>query len=705
MKKKIMKTMLIIASLLLIIFGIITLQMLGRVRNILIENSEKSGAQVEEYSDKAMRDQLLQQLSTTTLGCAYIVNETLENFAGTITIIADSATDIYSNPDRYGRAKVDIPQKSDVGKSMGQFVYAKDVDPDDESIRQELSMIGNLQGNLLAMYSQYPELGASYIGTETGIMLLAGPVLSDRWEEDGSYVYLDPRKRPWYTVAKSAGKAKFSEITEDYDTGKPAIMCGAPVYRGDEFVAVAGAGVYLEGIKSLMMNARISDEGNSCIIDENGRIIFSSRDEGQLRTQTILGEGDASGNSLSVLAKRAMSGQNGLELLDIDGESSYVAYYPIEVIGWSLISIIPEKTVLAPKESLLGSLKESRQRELSDVQQVIGSALFTIFALIVVIGLLIFFIADILSKHLVKPVVELTDKVSRLEGDSLNFEWDKNTGDEVQQLATSFGLMTDRMKEYISDIKSATAEKERLRAELDLATQIQASMLPHDFPPFPDRHEFDIYAMMEPAREVGGDFYDFFLIDQDHLGLVMADVSGKGIPAALFMMIDKTILQSCAMLGRSAAEILNKTNEALTSNNQTDMFVTVWMGILEISTGKLTCANAGHEYPAIKHADGSFELIKDKHGFVIGGMEGITYKEYTLELSHGDKLFLYTDGVPEATDSENNMYGTDRMITALNKNADGTCEEILRTVRRDISEFVKDAEQFDDLTMMCVRYN
>ncbi len=705
MKKKIMKTMLIISSLLLIIFGLITLQMLGRVRNILIENSEKSGAQVEEYSDKAMRDQLLQQLSTTTLGCAYIVNETLENFAGTIAIIADSATDIYSNPNRYGRAEVDIPKKSDVGKSMGQFVYAQDVNPDDETIREELSMIGNLQGNLLAMYSQYPELGASYIGTETGIMLLAGPVLSDRWEEDGSYVYLDPRKRPWYTVAKSAGKAQFSEITEDYDTGKPAIMCGAPVYRGDEFVAVAGAGIYLEGIKSLMMNARISDEGNSCIIDENGRIIFSSRDEGQLRTQTILGEGDTSGNSLSVLAKRAMSGQNGLELLDIDGESSYVAYYPIEVIGWSLISIIPEKTVLAPKESLLGSLKESRQRELSDVQQVIGSALFTIFALIVVIGLLIFFIADMLSKHLVKPVVELTDKVSRLEGDSLNFEWDKNTGDEVQQLATSFGLMTDRMKEYISDIKSATAEKERLRAELDLATQIQASMLPHDFPPFPDRHEFDIYAMMEPAREVGGDFYDFFLIDQDHLGLVMADVSGKGIPAALFMMIDKTILQSCAMLGRSAAEILNKTNEALTSNNQTDMFVTVWMGILEISTGKLTCANAGHEYPAIKHADGSFELIKDKHGFVIGGMEGITYKEYSLQLDHGDKLFLYTDGVPEATDSENNMYGTERMIEALNKNADGTCEEILRTVRRDISEFVKDAEQFDDLTMMCVRYN
>ena len=185
----------------------------------------------------------------------------------------------------------------------------------------------------------------------------------------------------------------------------------------------------------------------------------------------------------------------------------------------------------------------------------------------------------------------------------------------------------------------------------------------------------------------------------------MADVSGKGIPAALFMMIDKTILQSCAMLGQSAAEILNKTNEALTSNNQTGMFVTVWIGILEISTGKITCSNAGHEYPAVMHKGGEFELIKDKHGFVIGGMEGIKYTEYTMQLEHGDKLFLYTDGVPEATDSGNNMYGTERMVAALNKDPSQTQKQLLKTVRTDISEFVAGAEQFDDLTMMCVVYN
>ena len=247
-------------------------------------------------------------------------------------------------------------------------------------------------------------------------------------------------------------------------------------------------------------------------------------------------------------------------------------------------------------------------------------------------------------------------------------------------------------------------EKERLGAELEVATRIQENSLPQEFPPFPDRHEFDIFATMEPAREVGGDFYDFFLIDNDHLCIVMADVSGKGIPAALFMMISKTILQSCAMLGQSAAEILTKTNEALCSNNQTEMFVTGWLGVLEISTGKLTAANAGHEYPVIKKADGQFEIHKDKHGFVIGGIEGTKYKEYTLEFKPGDKIFLYTDGVPEATDNMDQMFGTERMIESLNRSLGDTPEQTIKNLRADINDFVNGAEQFDDLTMMCLEY-
>ena len=704
MKKKIMRMMLIVSSLLLILFGVIALHMLGRVRNILTESSAKTSAEVEEYSDIAMRDQITGNLNATTLGCAYTLNEMLREFAATIQMIADSATDIYSNPNIYGRTYIKPLESSDIGKDMAQFVHAENVDTDDPAIRDELYMIGNLKGNLLAMYNQYPELGASSIGTETGILLLAGPVLEKRWDDNGNYGYLDPRQRPWYIGAKHSGKLYFTEITPDYDTGRLAIMCGAPIYRNTEFVGVASAGLYLEGIESMMMNAKLTDEGNTCIIDGNGSIIFSSNNEGELKSGTKLGGKENSDKGLANLTERATSGENGLELLNIDGESSYVAFYPIESVGWSLINIIPEKTVLAPKENLLTFIKQSHQSEEDEVTKVTKSALVTIFLLLLAMAALAFIISNRLSRRLVMPIALLTDKVQNMDGDKLDFVWYENTDDEVETLAKSFGSMTERLKTYISDIKTVTAEKERIGTELSLATRIQAGIMPHEFPPFPDRSEFDIYAMMEPAREVGGDFYDFFLIDDDHLGMVMADVSGKGIPAALFMMIAKTILQSCAMLGKSAAETLDKTNEALTTNNQTGMFVTAWFGILEISSGKLTCANAGHEYPALKKADGSFELYKDRHGFVIGGMEGTRYKEYTIQLEHGDKIFLYTDGVPEATNSDVVMYGTDRMLRALNKDPNVSPKELLDNICYDITDFIRDAEQFDDLTMMCLEY-
>ena len=255
------------------------------------------------------------------------------------------------------------------------------------------------------------------------------------------------------------------------------------------------------------------------------------------------------------------------------------------------------------------------------------------------------------------------------------------------------------VKQHEKDVETA-----RISTELNLATRIQADMVPNIYPAFPDRSEFDVYATMDPAKEVGGDFYDFFLIDDDHLCLVMADVSGKGVPAALFMMASKIILANNAMAGKSPAEILTDTNAAICSHNREEMFVTVWLGILEISTGKLVAANAGHEYPVVKHGDGSFEVLRDKHGFVVGGMAGSRYKEYELTLEPGSKLFLYTDGVPEATDAENNMFGADRMLEALNEEKDCTTVDILKHLRASVDGFVRDAEQFDDLTMLCMEY-
>ena len=283
-----------------------------------------------------------------------------------------------------------------------------------------------------------------------------------------------------------------------------------------------------------------------------------------------------------------------------------------------------------------------------------------------------------------------------------DFRVEVNTGDELEELAHSFQYMVSELNEYIQNLSRVTAEKERIGAELDVARHIQASMLPCIFPAFPERHEFDIYASMTPAKEVGGDFYDFFLVDDDHLALVMADVSGKGVPAALFMMISKTLLKSAAQSGLSPKAVLEKVNDQLCENNEAEMFVTVWLGILEISTGKMKCANAGHEYPAIMRKGGSFELFKDKHGFVLAGMEGARYREYELELNAGDRLVVYTDGVPEATNASNTLYGTDRMLRALNAAEGGSCRQLLEALHRDVDEFAGGADQFDDITMLCI---
>ena len=309
-----------------------------------------------------------------------------------------------------------------------------------------------------------------------------------------------------------------------------------------------------------------------------------------------------------------------------------------------------------------------------------------------------------LKQALIDPVRRITDEAMRFAEENrparIKLSEQIRSRDEIGLLAGSIDQMEEQVGRYIENLTSITAEKERITTELSLARRIQEAMLPHQFPPFPERKEFDLYASMTPAKAVGGDFYDFFLIDDDHLGLVMADVSGKGIPAALFMMICKTILQSCAMLGQTPAEILTKTNEGICSNNQADMFVTVWVGILEISTGKLRAANAGHEYPALKRADGRFELYKTKHGLAVGAMEDAEYREYELQLFPGDKLFVYTDGVPEAIDAQEQAFGTGRMLRALNLDPEAGPEALLGNVKGEMDAFVGGAEPFDDITML-----
>ncbi len=322
---------------------------------------------------------------------------------------------------------------------------------------------------------------------------------------------------------------------------------------------------------------------------------------------------------------------------------------------------------------------------------------------------LLFFVAAFygyLHCIFLRPLRKLHSAVVKLVDGEMKspeeFQPDIHTGDEIEELASTFQYMVSELKEYIRNLKCVTAEQERIRAELNLARSIQASELPSHFPAFPARRDFDIYASMSPAKEVSGDFYDFFLIDEDHLALVMADVSGKGVPAALFMMVSKSLLKAATQSGLTPGKVLERVNNELCENNKEEMFVTVWLGILEISTGKLKCANAGHEYPAIMRKGGRFELFRDKHGFVLAGMEGMRYQEYELVLNAGDRLVVYTDGVPEAMNADQELYGTDRMIHALTAAGGVSCRELLESLEQDVKNFTGEAEQFDDITMLAV---
>ena len=316
----------------------------------------------------------------------------------------------------------------------------------------------------------------------------------------------------------------------------------------------------------------------------------------------------------------------------------------------------------------------------------------------------------LLRRMTVKPLKALTRAATNFAagGEGVRreeiAELDIRSKDEIGTLYREIRSMQGRIIDSTERITRMTAEKQRISTELELATRIQTDMLPNVFPPFPERKEFDVYALMDPAKEVGGDFYDFFLVDEDHLALVIADVSGKGVPAALFMMISKIMVQDRVKSGLSPAQALRQVNEAILENNSEDMFVTVWLGVLELSTGKLTAANAGHEYPVVMEPGGSFTLFKDPHGFVVGAMPGMKYREYELRLAPGAKLFVYTDGVPEAANEEAELFGTARLQAALNDAAAGTPEQILRQVRAAVDAFVGRAEQFDDLTMLCLEY-
>ena len=703
LQQKIFNLMLIFILLLVGAYVAVSVWQQRSLTNIVQESGARQQESITVVSEDTMEAVLSASMTQSTALQAYIADDLFGDVRTDVLTLQAFATELFAHADSFSAHPVDPPEKANDGTPSVMLIHEQGVDPNRSEM---LGLVGNMSEIMLAMFEASDKLSGIFVGTADGNLVFVNDRAGAYVSESGTPMTLDVRSRPWYAQAAEAGELVFTGVELDAYTDIATLECAAPVYQNGRLVAVVGADIFLTAISDYV-DQSAGNGGFLCVVNENGQVLFSPEQDGIFKAERSATAPDLRENeALGAFVGSALSQRTGLEQITVEGKEYYMTGAPMASVGWAVLSVVDKEITHQPTAAMLARYDEINDEALEIYAAGARRSAQTVIVLTVAIILLALVGALILASRTVKPLEKMTRRINSLREGDIAFEMDDTyrTDDEIEILAEAFATLSKRTRDYIDEITTITAEKERIGTELALATRIQADMLPNIYPAFPERPEFDIYATMTPAKEVGGDFYDFFLVDDNHLGLVMADVSGKGVPAALFMMISKILVQNYAMTGRSPAEVLRDVNNQICSNNREEMFVTVWFGVLDTRTGKITAANAGHEYPALMPSGGQFELIKDKHGFVIGGMEGMRYKEYELLLTPGAKLFLYTDGVPEATDANKELFGTDRMLAALNEDTAAKPEDVLKQVRGAVDGFVKDAEQFDDLTMLCLEY-
>ena len=704
LQQKIFNLVLIFAIIIGIVFAGVSFYQYKLITELVSSTNEEQQESISAISANTMSQMIDGSLTKSNALQAYIAEDMFGDLRNDVVTLQTLATGLFEHRGSFEPHTFSLPDPANEGTPAAQVLYEKGVD---HASSEYLGVAAHMTDTMLAMYTGNSMMNTVYIGLADGTHLCVDEHSANKFDGDGNIIYFPVRERPWYTGAAESGDIWFSDVYEDSYTGILCITCSAPVYAGGKLVGVVGSDLFL-GAMSDYINSSSGNGGFICVVNSAGHVIFAPDNNG-LFTVAISDNAEdlraSSNTSLAEFITDALAGATGLRTVSVGENEYYMAGTPISSVGWTAVSVVDKAVTEQPTTMMLGEyeiINDSATETFRESSRKAQTAIFIILLLILFIGA---FVVIKFAGRIVKPLERMTSHIiaASSAGDMFEMYDTYRTGDEIEELAKAFADLSGRTVQYISDIQRITAEKERIGAELSLATSIQAGMLPNMFPPFPERTEFDIYAAMDPAKEVGGDFYDFFLIDDDHLAMVIADVSGKGVPAALFMMASKIMINDHTLMGGTPAEILGRVNKQICSSNDAEMFVTVWLGILEISTGKLTAASAGHEYPML-NLNGKYELLKDKHGLAVGAMDIAKYKDYEITLKKGDSIFVYTDGVAEATDADNQLFGTERTIEALNTAPGASPEETLKNVRASVDGFVKEAPQFDDLTMLCLRY-
>ena len=709
-ESKVFNLVLVTILLILAVLTIATILQSNRLTAQVEETSEKQRAavttEVGSVMDTVVRssmDQLMQKE-------AEITDSLFSDVRNQVILLGQYAATVLSSPEAFPAHSWVQPDPSLDGQTEAVVIPAEGVDLGDEAVRCRLDLAANLSDMMVDLCSVYG-MDHLYIGFPEGTFLSVSDKASGWLDGDGQPISYDPTTRDWYQQAVEAGELVFTELEADgKESDQLTIECAMPVYNADgELLGVVGADLYLTSMQKAVQESD-QNGGFLAVINKDGHVICSPRTEGEFKVETGAAEEDlriSGNNALAALVTEALEKKTDVQLVELEDGVWYMMGIPMKTVGWTMIAAFSEATALMPAEELSARYESIRDEGTEVYRSSIRHAQWILLGVLLVLSALLIVNAVVIGKRIVKPLNTITRRIASISEENPEFRMEDayRTGDEVEALSESFAALSHRTVEYVQEVKRVTAEKERINSELTMAKEIQGSQLPRIFPPYPNNPHFDLYASMTPAREVGGDFYDFFLVDDDHLAMVMADVSGKGVPAALFMMIAKTLIKNRLQSGEGLANVLANVNNQLMEGNAAGMFVTAWVGVLTISTGEGVAVNAGHEHPIIRRAGGKFEMVKYRHSLSMAVLEDACFRDHRFELCPGDTLFVYTDGVMEATSKTDELMGEERVLDALNENPDADPQTLLHNVKAAIDRFVDGAEQFDDITMLALRYN
>ncbi len=678
----------------LAVSGAVGLTGLFTVRGRVLSDSRDLGGTAAQTSADALLSQMKQNLLRVVTDNASLADVELGRFREQVEMFALYISGLYEHPQQYVPHDVPIPDAANAGVNTMQRVLAtEDVKVPD--ILDEMELLGNVEQIFDPVISENPDTIATiYLGTKSGVM-----ISYDKYSDSaatGGESYYDFFQSRWYPTARDAKGTIFTDVYDDVYGRGLTITCAAPFYNGDEFMGVVSMDILVGDLNRMVIDVDFSVGSYAFLVDRTGAVIASPDEWGDAGFLNIYD----TNSPISRVADTIMNGAS--DVLSV--EDTYYGVTPINSASWHLVVSVPEGDIVAPAHAIRDDIASKTDSTAESIERSIKTVEFFFAIAFVAVAVAVTMLSSRFSNDLTRPLLALGADVKKISDGDLTYRAKILTNDEIGDLAGEFNLMTESLDKYIKDLTTMTAEKERIGAELNVATQIQSSMLPSIFPAFPERQEFDIFASMTPAKEVGGDFYDFFMVDERHLAIVMADVSGKGVPAALFMVIGKTLIKDHTIPDTDLGVVFMEVNRLLCQSNSEGLFITAFEGVLDLVTGQFNFVNAGHEMPFIKKAGGRFEPRKIRAGFVLAGMEGVKYRMGTMKLEPGDKLFQYTDGVTEATNAHEELYGMGWLEAVLNKYGDCPPMELLPAVKADIDEFVGEAPQFDDITMLCLEY-